>query len=190
MSFCFGDAKHSLHRIQRLVTRRLLLIALALLAPLKARAFTVPSANADQSVLASTTGVIGSISLGNTINKTVVWVSSTGTTAAIGAAVQLSSRTTTLGKTFYIQHIDSWGYLSAPSTTTTQSLGSLAWFSPMGTKLASMSFVNSGSQESARWTLEFAEPLPVSSNVTFYATVTANTALLVNWITTLVGYEK
>lgn len=165
-----------------------LLLALFLLAP-PALALTNFGTPTNQTVVASTSGIIGSISPGNTVGKTAVWASSSAATSANGMSVVLSSRTTTAGKTFYLQHFDAMGYLAVGSSTTIVNLGSLVLMTPSGVKVASMTFMG-GQSLSVPWTMEFAEPLPISAGMVIASSATANTASIVTWMTNFVGYEK
>lgn len=179
------DAERDLHRVQQPVIRAVLLLALAL----PARAMTTPGSLGNQSVVSSTSGVIGSVSLGNSNGKTAVFVSSCVTTAAVGSQVVLSSRTTTQGKTFYLQHFDISAFISAASTSTVPNMGSFAIFTPNAVKVASNTFAFSGGPP-VPWKMEFAEAVPIASNVTFASSVTANTATSITWCSNFWGNEK
>lgn len=118
-----------------------------------------------------------------------VFVSSAPTQAVVGQIV-LSSRTTTTNKTFYLTHLDVSGFLTAPSTSTTLLLGSVSIQSPTATVIATMTFTNSASAPNNRWVLDFAEPLPFTSQATLSLVVNQTTATGVTWISNLIGYEK
>ncbi len=153
-----------------------------------AQATTTFGSLSNQSVVGSTSGVIGSVSLGNTQNKTAVWVSSTQGQAAI-ATMFLSSYTVPAGKTFYLQHMDAWAYESVPSTSVTVNMGSVQWSNPNGTVVSSMAFMNQ-MEPSPRWVIEFAEPVPMTAGTTLLATFKANVATAITAVTNLAGYIK
>ncbi len=141
------------------------------------------------STLVSTSGVIGSVSLGNTVNKTMVFVSSFAATAAIGSQIVLSSRVTTSGQTFYLQRFEANAYEAAATTSTIGNMGSMAIFSPTSVAIASKTFVYSGTAPPP-WIMEFAEAIPIPSGRVFASSVTANTATSIEWSTIFWGYEK
>lgn len=138
---------------------------------------------------ATLNGVAPSVSLGNGGGKTAVWLSSSAATTAIGAGVVLSSRTTTTGKTFYLQHFDVFGYESSGSTSTVSNMGSVILLTPTGVTAATMTFVYSG-QPTRPWQMDFSEPVPIASLVTVALKVTPNTATAITWLSNLIGYEK
>ena len=129
------------------------------------------------------------VTLGNNYGKTLVFVSSQAVTSLAGTTVVLSSRTTTAGKTFYWQHFDAYAFMTVPSTAVAVNLGSMAIFTPVGVKLASMTFVG-GQTETSRWVMDFAEPMPVSSGTVLSSSATSNTANQVMWMTNYSGYER
>lgn len=141
----------------------------------------------------STTGVIGSVSLGNTVAKTIVSVSSFNTTAALSASVVLSSRTTTAGKTFYVQHIDVTAFETAVGTITVGNAGSFsvgtgpAGF-PFTTRIASVTLAYM--TVLPYYQLDFSEPIPIPSGSIITSSVTAGTATSLMWNTNIIGYEK
>lgn len=140
-----------------------------------------------QTVVLSTSGVIGSVSLGNTSGKTNIFVSSSATTAAITATVVLSSHVVTIGKTFYLQHVDLGTHLVAPSVTAS-ALGSMT-VTNAGVLIASMTFTNNSS-DPGRFSFDFAEPLAFPSGTVVYSSGTANTATQQQFQVNMMGYEK
>lgn len=123
------------------------------------------------------------------VGVTAVFVSSQATTAA-AVGVNLSSRTTTTNKTFYLQHLDVSAFLVTPTTSTTVQIGGVTLQSPVGTVIATMTFVNSGSAPMSSWVLDLAQPLPFASQRTIAVVGAAQTATAVTWASNMVGYEK
>lgn len=118
-----------------------------------------------------------------------VFVSSQATTAA-AVTVNLSSRTTTTNKTFYLQHLDVSAFLVTPTTSTTVQLGGVTLQSPVGTVIATMTFVNSASAPMSGWVLDLATPLPFPSQRTIAVVGAAQTTSAMTWASNMVGFEQ
>lgn len=143
---------------------------------------------ATQTVLSSTSGVMGSVSLGNSSGKSIVSVSSTVATAAVGTVV-LSSYTVTAGKTFYLQHLVVRGFLTTPAVSNTN-FGNIV-VTQQGVTFSSSAFndTNSSSFHDIEQ-YDFSEPVPIPSQKTIFATVNSISASAVTWMSTFIGYEK
>lgn len=118
-----------------------------------------------------------------------VFVSSQAATAA-AVSVNLSSRTTTTNKTFYLQHLDVSAFLVTPSSFTVDSLGGVTVQSPTGTVIATMTFVNSSGSPLNRWVLDLATPIPFPSQRTISVVGAAQTTSPVTWTSNMVGFEQ
>lgn len=140
-------------------------------------------------IVSSTSGVVGSVSLGNSVNKTIVSVSSTVSTIAIGDSPILSSYTVPSGLTFYLQSIHAHGYLTKPANTNVN-FGSLVFFQQT-VSFSSSSFYNStGGGSFQEEQFDFSEPVPILSGQTIYAECFSASASAVTWFTTIIGYTK
>lgn len=117
-----------------------------------------------------------------------VFVSSDAATVAAGGVAILSQRTTTAGKTFFVQHIEAYAYLTTPSSTSIVNLGSLAIFTN-GVRMASMSFTG-GYNQTPRWVMDFSQPIQISSGSVIVSSATAGTDSSVTWMTNFFGYEQ
>lgn len=160
--------------------KRLALVALALLIPAFALAGTSQYANTAES-------------LGNTTSKTVVWVTSSAATSAAAGTLVLSSRTVTAGKTFFIQHIDVDASWATNSSTNTTNLGSVQFLTPTGSSpvvVSSQTMTSGFAQPTLFWKMDFAEPVPILTQVTFAITVKPNTATATQWTANIIGYER
>lgn len=139
-------------------------------------------------VLASTSGVIGAISLGSTSGKTEVHKTFFKNTAATAATI-LGSYTVTTGKTLYVYHADITGVLTTISATGSK-IGDTTLVTPAGTAISSMTFYNASSSAPQMWTRDYAEPMAVPSGTVFMSSVTPAVATSLNWIFNFDGYEK
>lgn len=139
-------------------------------------------------ILASTSGVIGSISLGSTSGKTEVHKTFFKNTAATAATI-LGSYTVTTGKTLYVYHADITGVLTTISATGSK-IGDTTLVTPAGTAISSMTFYNASSSAPQMWTRDYAEPMAIPSGTVFMSSVTPAVATGLNWIFNFDGYEK
>lgn len=139
-------------------------------------------------VLASTSGVIGAISLGSTSGKTEVHKTFFKNTAATAATI-LGSYTVTTGKMLYVYHADITGVLTTISATGSK-IGDTTLVTPAGTAISSMTFYNASSSAPQMWTRDYAEPMAVPSGTVFMSSVTPAVATSLNWIFNFDGYEK
>lgn len=146
-----------------------------------------------QPVSASTSGVIGSVSFGNTEGKTMVYVSSVANTTSL-AQITLSSYTVQAGQTFYIEYISEQAQLAAPSATTTSNLGSIF----ISTEAAGESsvvisstpfYVDLGAVEFPS-PAQFSEPIPIPGPGTIFIKAGPETTTNTIFDTYIWGYVK
>lgn len=141
-----------------------------------------------QAVVNSTTGVIGSVSLGNTSGKTELHKTFFKNTSAIAATI-LGTYTVTVGKTLYITHLDITGALTTISATGSK-IGDISIVTPAGTSVSSMTFYNATTSAPQMWVRDYAEPWAIPSGSVFMSSVTPAVTTGMNWIFNWDGYEK
>lgn len=139
-------------------------------------------------VLASTSGVIGSASLGSIAGKTEIHKVFTKNTAAAGKSV-IGTYTVTAGKTLYVTNMSLTARLTTLSATAAN-LGNAEIATPSGTTVSSMTFVNPTTSQPLIWTREFSEPWAVTSATVFMSSASASSASGIDWIWNFDGYEK
>jgi hypothetical protein len=143
---------------------------------------------ATQSVVTSTNGVIGSVSLGNVSFKTNVFVSSNAAEAINAAVVILSSYTVPAGKTFYLQHFDMGSALVAPSVTAGV-LGAVTFYIQNGSLISSRTFTNN-SGDIGQYQLDFVEPVGFPAFTTILSTAQSQSATATRFFSQIMGYTK
>lgn len=133
---------------------------------------------------------IGSVSLGNSLGKTLVMKTGSLTTSATTADQVILTYTVTAGKTFYLQHLDISARLTVLSATAAI-LGLASVETPSGTKVYSYTFTNATTQTVDRTPAhDYGEGLPIAAGAVIRVVVTPAAATSMLWVANLGGYEK
>lgn len=122
------------------------------------------------------------------VSVTNVFVSSSVSISASGG-VTLSSRTVTINKRFFLQHVDVSAFTSTASSATALTFGTASLQSPLGTIIATMTFQQTVAA-TPRWVLDFAQPIPFASQSTVYVVINSVTSTAATWISNMIGNEK
>jgi hypothetical protein len=130
------------------------------------------------------------VSIGSTVNKTVVMKTGSLVTTAVTANQSILAYTVTAGKNLFIEYIDISGRLTAPSATA----------SVLGTAIIQMAavtvyasgFVNPTTSDAGSQTVRitFPEPVPLAAGLVLGFLVTPAAATSMTWTANFAGYEK
>jgi hypothetical protein len=116
------------------------------------------------------------------------YVGQTASLVTTGTAAQnLFSRTTTVGKTFFITYLEIEGYFTAVSATGV-TLGTCSLQIPAGTTTATFSFQNPTNEALDRVVVPIPNPIPASASVAVSCAAHASTST--TWYTNVGGYEN
>lgn len=130
------------------------------------------------------------VSIGSTVNKTVVAKTGTLVTTAVTANQVILTYTVTAGKTLFIEYIDIQGRLTVASATAAV-LGS-AIIQMNVVTVNTQGFVNPTTSDSGSQAvrISFSEPIPLAAGLVLGFLVTPASATSMTWTANFVGYEK
>lgn len=130
---------------------------------------------------------IGSVSLGNSLGKTLCMKTGTLVTTAVTADQVILTYTVTSGKTFYLMYMSVNVRLTTFAATATH-FGTASLESPAGTKL--LTRINAGAGVGDAEFVTFPEPLPIAAGTVIRIVCTPSATTSMTWIANFGGYEK
>ena len=130
------------------------------------------------------------VSIGSTVNKTVVMKTGTLVSTAVTANQTILTYTVTIAKNLFIEYIDIQGRFTAASATAAM-LGSVIMQMNAVTVYAS-GFVNPTTYDSGSQTvrISFSEPIPLAAGLVLSFLVTPSSATSITWTANFAAYEK